>query len=138
MRSVTCGVLALALASFANAENTPDELEAIQEVADAFLKAAADNDFDAFKENASSKRRAEYEKNKEVCPLSQWWESARRAVEERGAAWTFVDVRINTDNIVELVYQRTDDAGAKEVSIFMRKEGDAWLVDAAGGAFTAD
>jgi hypothetical protein len=138
MRSVTCAVLALALAGFAYAENTPDQLVEIQGVADAFLKAAADDDFDAFKEKASSKRRAEYEKNKEVCPLTQWWDSARRAIDERGATWTFVDVRINTDNIVELVYQRADDAGAKEVSIFMRKEGDAWYVDAAGGAFAAD
>lgn len=138
MRALTWGVLALALAGFAYAQNTPDQLDEIRGVADAFLKAASDNDFDAFKEKVSSKRLAEYEKNKEVCPLTQWWESARRAIDEHGATWAFVDVWINTDNIVELVYQRTDDAGEKGVSIFMRKEGDEWHVDAAGGAFMAD
>lgn len=138
MRALTCGILGLALAGFAYAENTPDQLNEIQGVADAFLKAAADNDFDAFRENASSKRLAEYEKNKEVCPLTQWWENARRAIDEQGATWTFVEVRTNTEIIVELVYRKTDDAGEKDVSIFMRKEGDEWRVDAAGGAFMAD
>ena len=135
MRAITCGVLALALAGFAYGANTADQLVEIQEVADGFLKAAVDNDFSAFTENVSSTRLAEYEKNEVVSPLAQWWESARKAVDEQGATWTFVEVRTNTEIIVELVYKKTDDAGEKNVSVYMRKEGDDWRVDAAGGAF---
>jgi hypothetical protein len=138
MRALTYVVATITLAGFAYAENTPEQLVEIREVADAFLKAAADDDFEAFKENVSSTRLAEYEKNKAACPLAQWWESARKAVDEEGASWTFAEVRTDTEIIVELVYTRTDDAGEKAVSIFMRKEGDAWHVDAAAGAFRVE
>ncbi len=135
MRTLTCAVVALALASFAYAANTPDELKDIQKVSDAFLKAAVDNDFDAFKENASAARLAEYEKNEVNCPLARWWESARKAVDEHGASWEFVKVKSNMPTKVEFIYKKTDDAGEKEVSVHMTKDGDDWHVDAAGGAF---
>ena len=135
MRAVTCGIVALALASFAYAANNPDQLKEIQEVSDAFLQAAVDDDFDAFLDMASSTRKAEYEKNELNCPLARWWESAREAVDEEGASWEFVKVQGNTDDKVSFVYKKTDNAGEKEVSVHMRKEGDDWLVDAAGGAF---
>ncbi len=135
MRTLTCAVVALALASFAYAANTPDELKDIQKVSDAFLKAAVDNDFDAFKENASAARLAEYEKNEVNCPLARWWESARKAVDEHNASWEFVKVKSNMPTKVEFIYKKTDDAGEKEVSVHMTKDGDDWHVDAAGGAF---
>jgi hypothetical protein len=135
MRAVTCGIVALALASFAYAANNPDQLKEIQEVSDAFLKAAVDDDFDAFLDMASSTRKAEYEKNELNCPLARWWESAREAVDEEGASWEFVKVQGNTDDKVTFVYKKTDNDGEKDVSVHMRKEGDDWFVDAAGGAF---
>jgi len=135
MRILTCGILALALAGFATAANSPAQLEEIQEVSDAFLKAAVDDDFDAFLDLASSTRKAEYEKNELNCPLARWWESAREAVDEEGASWEFVKVQGNTDDKVTFVYNKKDDAGEKEVSVHLRKEGDDWFVDAAGGAF---
>ncbi len=135
MRTLTCVVLTLTFAAFANAANTPEQLKDIQAVADAFLKAAVDNDFDAFKEKASSARLAEYEKNELNCPLARWWESARKVIDEHSAKWTFEKVKTNMPTTVELIYKKTSDAGESLVSIFMTKEGDKWLVDAAGGAF---
>jgi hypothetical protein len=135
MRIVTCALLAAALVGFAYGANTPEQLADIQKVADAFLKAAVDNDFDAFKENASVARLAEYEKNEVNCPLARWWESARKAVDEHDAAWEFVKVKSNMPTNVEFIYKKTDDGGEKEVSVFMTKDGDDWHVDAAGGAF---
>jgi hypothetical protein len=132
---MTCAVVALALAGFAYAANSPDELKAIQEVGDDFLKAAVDDDFDTFLELSSSTRKAEYEKNEINCPLARYWESAREAVDEEGASWEFVKVKGNTDTKVGLVYNKKDDDGEKEVTVHMRKEGDDWFVDAAGGAF---
>jgi len=127
--------VALALAGFAYAANSPAQLDEIQEVADAFLKAAVDDDFAAFKDMASSTRKAEFEKNEINCPLARWWESAREAVDEEGASWTFVKVNGNMDDKVTFVYNKTDKAGEGEVSVYMKKEGDEWFVDAAGGAF---
>jgi hypothetical protein len=135
MRTLTCTLLALGLAGFAYAANSPAQLEEIQERADAFLQAAVDDDFDAFLDLASSTRKAEYEKNEINCPLARWWESAREAVDEEGASWEFVKVGGNTDDKVSFVYNKKDNAGEKEVSVHMRKEGDEWFVDAAGGAF---
>ena len=135
MRTLTCVGLALALGGFAFAANNPDQLVEIQEEADAFLQAAVDDDFDAFLALASSKRKDEYEKNEINCPLARWWESAREAVDEEGASWEFVKVQGNTDDKVTFVYKKTDKDGEKDVSVHMRKEGDDWLVDAAGGAF---
>ena len=79
--------------------------------------------------------KAEYEKNELNCPLARWWESAREAVDEEGASWEFVKVQGNTDDKVTFVYKKTDNDGEKDVSVHMRKEGDDWFVDAAGGAF---
>ncbi len=135
VRALTCVALALALASFAYAANSPDQLKEIQEVSDAFIKAAVDNDFDAFLEKVSSTRKAEYEKNEINCPVARWWESAREAVDEEGASWEFVKVGGNTDTKVSFVYNKKDNAGEKEVSVHMRKEGDDWFVDAAGAVF---
>lgn len=135
MRTLTCTLLALGLAGFAYAANSPAQLEEIQERADAFLQAAVDDDFDAFLDLASSTRKAEYEKNEINCPLARWWESAREAVDEEGASWEFVKVQGNTDDKVTFVYKKTDKDGEKDVSVHTRKEGDEWFVDAAGGAF---
>jgi hypothetical protein len=135
MRTLTCTLLALGLAGFAYAANSPDQLKEIQEYSDDFLQAAVDDDFDAFLELASSTRKAEYEKNEINCPLARWWESAREAVDEEGASWEFVKVQGNTDDKVTFVYKKTDKDGEKDVSVHTRKEGDEWFVDAAGGAF---
>ncbi len=135
MRTLTCALLALALAGFAYAANNSAQLEEIQEVADAYLQAAVDDDFDTFLELSSSTRKAEYEKNEINCPLARYWESAREAVDEEGASWEFVKVKGNTDTKVGLVYNKKDNDGEKEVTVHMRKEGDDWFVDAAGGAF---
>ena len=135
MRTLTCALLALALAGFAYAANNSAQLEEIQEVADAYLLAAVDDDFDTFLELSSAKRKAEYEKNDLNCILARSWESAREAVDEEGASWEFVKVQGNTDDKVSFVYIKTDNDGEKEVTVHMRKEGDEWFVDAAGGAF---
>lgn len=135
MRTLTCAVVALALAGFAYAANNSAQLEEIQEVADAYLQAAVDDDFDTFLELSSAKRKAEYEKNDLNCILARYWESAREAVDEEGASWEFVEVQGNTDDKVSFVYNKTDNDGEKEVTVHLRKEGDDWFVDAAGGAF---
>jgi hypothetical protein len=123
------------MAGFAYAAYNTAQLEEIQEFSDDFLQAAVDDDFAAFLELASSTRKAEYEKNELNCPLARWWESAREAVDEEGASWEFLKVGSNTDTKVSFVYTKTDDDGEREVTVHMRKEGDDWLVDAAGGAF---
>ena len=135
MRTVLCAVMVLAFAASAFAANTPEQLKDIQKVADDFFKAAVDNDFDAFKDLVDAKRLAEYTANEINCPLARWWESARKVVDKESAKWEFVKVKSNMPTSVELVYKKTTSAGASEVSIFMAKEGDKWLVDAAGGAF---
>jgi len=135
MRIVLCLAIGLAFAGATLAANTPAQLKDIQKVADDFFKAAVDNDFDAFKDLADAKRLAEYAANEINCPLANWWESARKDVDKESAKWEFVKVKSNMPTNVELVYTKTTSAGASQVSIFLTKEGEKWLVDAAGGAF---
>ncbi len=124
-------VAAVALASAAFAA-TADDLKAAQETADGFFKAIADKDFDAYKEKCSAARVAEYDANNENCPLKRWWDTARDEVDKHKAAWEFVKVKTNFPAQVDLDYKRTMDSGETINTINLRKEGDKWLVDAAG------
>lgn len=135
MKLITCTVATLAFVTAAVAANTPEQLKDIQKVADEFLQAAIDNNFDNFKAKVSAARIAEYDKNQINCPLARWWESARKAVDKLHAKWTFDKVRSNMPTKVELDYKKTDDEGEEVVTIYMTKDGEEWKVDAAGGVW---
>ncbi len=131
MKALTCALVTLGLVAAAYAA-TPAELKTAQDVTDAFLKAIADKDFDKYKENVSSKRLAEYMANEINNPIKRWWDAAREEIEKHNAKWVFDSVKTNMPNTIGLNYKRTLDTGETINYIELVKEGDKWLVDAAG------
>ena len=132
MRIILCLSLILAFMGIANADVYSDNAKAAQEVADAFFKAIADNDFEAYKAKVTSTLIAEYNANKANCKIKRWWDSARNGVDKFNAKWTFVRVKSNMPTSIALDYKRTMSTGDTINAIYLKKEGDKWLVDAAG------
>jgi len=132
MRIVLCLSLLVAMVGFANADVATDNAKAAQNTADAFFKAIADKDFDKYKAKCSAARVAEYEANNANAPLKKWYDSARNEIDKYGAKWEFKSVKSNMPNSISLDYTRTMSSGATTNTIYLVKEGDKWLVDAAG------
>jgi hypothetical protein len=132
MRIILCLGLLVAMLGIANADVYSDNAKAAQDVADKFFKAIADKDFDAYKAKCSATRVAEYEANNANAPLKKWYDSARNEIDKYNAKWEFKSVKSNMPNSISLDYTRTMSSGATTNTIFLVKEGDKWLVDAAG------
>ncbi len=132
MRIILCLSLILALMGVANADVYSDNAKAAQETADAFFKAIADNDFEAYKAKVAAALVAEYNANNANCKIKRWWDSARKGVEKSNAKWTFVKVKTNMPATIALDYKRTMSTGDSINTIYLKKEGDKWLIDAAG------
>ena len=132
MRIILGLSLVLAFMGVANADVYSDNAKAAQEVADAFFKAIADNDFEAYKAKVTAALIAEYNKNNANCKIKRWWDSARKGVDTSNAKWTFAKVKSNMPTSIALDYKRTMSTGETINTIYLKKEGDKWLVDAAG------
>jgi hypothetical protein len=132
MRTVLCISLILALVGIANADVYSDNAKAAQEVADAFFKTIADNDFDAYKGKVAAKLLDEYNRNNANCKIKRWWDSARKEIEKFNARWEFVKVKSNMPKSIALDYKRIMSSGETINTVYLTKEGDKWLVDAAG------
>lgn len=131
MRTILCLGIMLAFATAATAA-TADDLKAAQETADGLIKAVMDKDFDAFKDKCSTKMVEKYNANNENCEIKRWYDGARDEVDKHGAKWEFVKVKNNYPTQVNLDYKRTMDTGETICTLNLVKEGDKWLVDAAG------
>jgi hypothetical protein len=129
---ILCLSLILAFVGIAHADVFSDNAKAAQEVADAFFKAIADNDFEGYKAKVTSALVAEYDANNANCKIKRWWDSARKGVEKFNAKWAFVRVKSNMPTSIALDYKRTMSTGDTTNTIYLKKEGDKWLVDAAG------
>jgi hypothetical protein len=132
MRVILCLSLMLAIMGIANADVYSDNAKAAQDVADAFFKAIAANDFEAYKAKVTATLIAEYNANKANCKIKRWWDSARKGIDKFNAKWTFVSVKSNMPTSIALDYKRTMSTGDTINTIYLKKEGDKWLVDAAG------
>ena len=132
MRIILCLSLMLAIIGIANADVYSDNAKAAQAVADAFFKAIAANDFEAYKAKVTATLIAEYNANKANCKIKRWWDSARKGIDKFNAKWTFVSVKSNMPTSIALDYKRTMSTGDTINTIYLKKEGDKWLVDAAG------
>jgi len=132
MRIILCLSLILAFMGVANADVYSDNAKAAQEVADAFFKAIADKDFEGYKANVAAALIAEYNANNANCKIKRWWDSARNGIDKFNAKWTFVKVKSNMAKSIALDYKRTMSTGYTTNTIYLIKEGDKWLVDAAG------
>jgi hypothetical protein len=132
MRVILCLSLMLAIMGIANADVYSDNAKAAQDVADAFFKAIAANDFEAYKAKVTATLIAEYNANKANCKIKRWWDSARKGIDKFNAKWTFVGVKSNMPTSIALDYKRTMSTGDTINTIYLKKEGDKWLVDAAG------
>ncbi len=132
MRMVLCLSLVLAFMGIANADVYSDNAKAAQEAADAFFKAIADNDFEAYKAKVTSALVTEFNANNANCKIKRWWDSARKGVDKSKAKWTFVKVKTNMPTSIALDYKRTMSTGDSINTIYLKKEGDKWLIDAAG------
>jgi hypothetical protein len=131
MRTILCALVMVAFATVATAA-TADDLTAAQKTADALIKAIVDKDFSAFKDCVSAKKLAEYNANNANCAIKRWYDGARDEIDKHGAKWEFVKVKTNFPAQVDLDYKRTMDTGVTTCTINLVKEGDKWLVDAAG------
>ena len=132
MRTILCLSLILAFMGIANADVFSDNAKAAQAVADAFFKAIADNDFEAYKAKVAATLIAEYNANNANCIIKRWWDSARKGVDKFNAKWAFARVKSNMPTSIALDYKRTMSTGDTINTIYLKKEGDKWLVDAAG------
>jgi len=132
MRIILWLSLILASIGIANADVYSDNAKAAQGVADAFFKAIADNDFEAYKAKVTATLIAEYNANKANCKIKRWWDSARKEIEKSNAKWIFVGVKSNMPTSIALDYKRTTSTGDTINTIYLKKEGEKWLVDAAG------
>jgi hypothetical protein len=132
MRTILCLSLILAFMGIANADVFSDNAKAAQAVADAFFKAIADNDFEAYKAKVAATLIAEYNANNANCKIKRWWDSARKGIDKFNAKWTFVGVKSNMPTSIALDYKRTMSTGDTINTIYLKKEGNKWLVDAAG------
>ena len=132
MRALVCMTLLLALIGVASADIYTDNAKAAQEVADSFLKAIADNDFEAYKTKVTAKNLAEYNKNNANNKMKRWWDSARKNIEKNAAKWEFVKVKTNMPKSIALDYKRMMSTGESNNTIYLIKDGDEWRVDAAG------
>ena len=132
MRTILWLSLILAFMGIANADVFSDNAKAAQAVADAFFKAIAANDFEAYKAKVTATLIAEYNANKANCKIKRWWDSARKGIDKFNAKWTFVSVKSNMPTSIALDYKRTMSTGDTINTIYLKKEGDKWLVDAAG------
>jgi len=132
MRVILGLSLILAFMGIANADVYSDNAKAAQEVADAFFKAIADNDFEAYKAKVAAALVAEYNANNANCKIKRWWDSARKGIDKSNAKWAFVKVKSNMPTSIALDYKRTMSTGETINTIYLKKEGDKWLVDAAG------
>ena len=131
MRTILCTVVLLAFAAAATAA-TADDLTAAQKTTDNLIKAIVDKDFAAFKDCVSAKRLAEYNANNANCAIKRWYDGARDEIDKYNAKWEFVKVKTNFPAQVDLDYKRTMSTGETTCTINLVKEGDKWLVDAAG------
>jgi hypothetical protein len=132
MRMILCLSLILAFMGIANADVYSDNAKAAQEVGDAFFKAIADNDFEAYKAKVTATLIAEYNANNANCKIKRWWDSARKGIDKFNAKWAFVRIKTNMPTSIALDYKRTMSTGDTVNTIYLKKEGDKWLVDAAG------
>lgn len=132
MRIIICLSLILALTGIANADVYSDNAKAAQETADAFFKAISDKDFEAYKTRVAAPLIAEYDKNNANCKIKRWWDSARNGIDKFNAKWTFVRVKSNMAKSIALDYKRAMSTGETINTVYLVKEGDKWLVDAAG------
>jgi hypothetical protein len=132
MRMILCLSLILAFMGIANADVYSDNAKAAQDVADAFFKAIADNDFEAYKAKVAATLIAEYNANNANCKIKRWWDSARKGIDKFNAKWAFVRIKTNMPTSIALDYKRTMSTGDTVNTIYLKKEGDKWLVDAAG------
>jgi hypothetical protein len=132
MKTLLCAFVLVAFMAAVAGAATPEDLKAAQTTADEMFKAIADKDFDKYKEKVSAKRAAEYAANAENCPIKRWYDTAREEIDKHGAKWEFIKVKANYPAQVELDYKRTLDTGETTCTIYLVKEGDKWLVDAAG------
>ena len=132
MRIILCLSLILAFMGIANADVYSDNAKAAQDVADAFFKAIADKDFDAYEAKVTATLLAEYNANNANCKIKRWWDSARNGIDKFNAKWAFVKVKSNMAKSIALDYKRTMSTGDTINTIYLTKEGDKWLVDAAG------
>jgi len=130
MRFALCIILAFSVLAIADVYS--DNAKAAQKTADEFFKAIADKDFDAYKAKCSSTRVAEYEANNANCNIKRWWDSARNEIDKYNAKWEFLSVKANRLTSIDLDYKRTMSSGTTTNTIYLVKEGDKWLVDAAG------
>jgi len=132
MKKLLCAFVAVAFLAAVAGAATPEDLKAAQDTADKMFKAIADKDFDKYKETVSAKRLAEYTANAENCAMKRWYDTARDEIDKHGAKWVFVKVKTNFPAQTDLDYERTMDTGKTTCTINLVKEGDKWLVDAAG------
>lgn len=133
MRIILCLSLIMAfMGGIASADVYSDNAKAAQDVADAFFKAIADKDFEAYKAKVAAALIAEYDKNNTNCKITRWWDSARKGIDKFNAKWAFVRVKSNMAKSIALDYKRTMSTGETTNTIYLIKEGDKWLVDAAG------
>jgi hypothetical protein len=132
MRTILSMTLLLAFAGVANADVHSANALAAQKTADAFFKSILDNDFDAYTAKVAIAHRNEYKTNKANCKIKRWWDSARKSIEKFKATWKFAKLKSNMPNTIALDYKRTMSTGETINTIYLTKEGDEWLVDAAG------
>ena len=132
MKIILCLSLILAFMGVANADVYSDNAKAAQDVADAFFKAIADEDYEAYKTKVTAALITEYNTNNANCKIKRWWDSARKGIDKFNAKWAFVNVKSNMAKSIALDYKRTMSTGDTTNTIYLIKEGDKWLVDAAG------